>query len=46
MVSWILKFIGKKAKAYRNEAVAEGILKDFHGNEDHQKFSKLIKMLT
>ena len=44
MVSWILKFIRKKVKAYRNEA--EGIPKDFHGNEDHQKFGKLIKMLT
>lgn len=46
MVSCILKFIRKKVKAYRNEAAAEGILKGFHGNEDHQKFGKLIKMLT
>lgn len=39
MVSWILKFIGKKAKAYRNEAVAEGILKDFHGSDRFTKSS-------
>ena len=42
----ILKFIRKKVKVYRKQAVAEGNLTDLHGKEDHQKFSKLIKMQT
>lgn len=34
----------KKIKAYGKLAVAEGDLKDSYGKENHQKFSKWIKM--
>lgn len=36
--------IRQKMKAYRKQAVAEDDLKDLHAKEDHQKFSKWIKM--